>query len=51
MRAQEAGRAAARSGRPPTACPHKGRSDREVLLRAAWVRGYAKSRELLHPSM
>ncbi|WP_405659750.1 Rmf/CrpP fold protein [Streptomyces sp. RK9] len=40
VRAQEAGQAAARSGRPPAECPHTGRSGIEAMLRIAWVRGY-----------
>lgn len=49
VRAQEAGRTAARLGRPPTDCPHTGRSDAEVLLRAAWVRGYVAAEQQLAP--
>ncbi|MFG3118692.1 Rmf/CrpP fold protein [Streptomyces sp. NPDC048197] len=36
VRAYQAGYAAARSGRPPTECPHP----RDSALRLAWIRGY-----------
>lgn len=38
-RALLAGRAAAREGAPPTACPHPART----LLRTAWLRGYGQA--------
>jgi hypothetical protein len=36
------GAQAGRDGRPPTDCPHPAGS----VLRAAWVRGYAKQRPI-----
>ena len=34
------GQAAAKAGKPPTACPHPAGN----LLRSAWIRGYAAAR-------
>ncbi|MFE7782044.1 Rmf/CrpP fold protein [Streptomyces nigrescens] len=42
-RAITAGAEAGRRGDPPTACPHP----RTSLLRAAWVKGYARARREL----
>ncbi|MFF0744207.1 Rmf/CrpP fold protein [Streptomyces sp. NPDC004111] len=46
VRAQQAGREAARAGQPPTVCPHRAA---EPLLRAAWVRGYAAAQQPAPP--
>ncbi|WP_327368732.1 Rmf/CrpP fold protein [Streptomyces sp. NBC_01217] len=39
-RAVQDGAEAGRTGQPPTACPHP----RTLLLRTAWIRGYAPAR-------
>ncbi|WP_406334345.1 Rmf/CrpP fold protein [Streptomyces zaomyceticus] len=44
-RAVLAGNEAAKSGHPPTTCPHP----RTSVLRAAWIRGYAAARPVAEP--
>ncbi|MFD5874101.1 MULTISPECIES: Rmf/CrpP fold protein [Streptomyces] len=45
LAAEQAGREAARAGRPPTDCPHTADS----ALRPAWVRGYVTAEQRAAP--